>query len=106
MNNDEIRLRRNEVTANKRGVRSISCHSGILWITASGTGDILLRAGETLESRGMSDLCVQALEDSVLRVEACRASLLSKGDAPATKSHGSRRNADASTTRLPLAANL
>ena len=64
-----ILLRRNGVLAIKRGIRIITCSSGTLWITATGTGDIMLRAGESLDVGRCRDLCVQALADSELRME-------------------------------------
>lgn len=106
MERPNIRLRQNGLLAKRRGIRNISCDSGILWVTARGTGDILLRAGESVDTEGCRDLCVQALEDSEFRMESGRATQFAKGDAPAAKGRRSRRGAEVSPSRLPLASNL
>jgi hypothetical protein len=76
---NNVRLNKNGIMSRKRGVQSISCREGKLWITASGqSGDILLCEGDSCETRGFRDICVQAFEDSALTVTTKK---IIKGDA-------------------------
>jgi hypothetical protein len=64
-----VHLSHNGVLSERRGIRSVTCVSGALWITGRGTGDILLRAGDEFDVSLVKDLCVQSLGDSTVSLD-------------------------------------
>jgi hypothetical protein len=101
-----VHLAHNGVLYERRGIRSVACVSGALWLTGRGTGDVLLRAGDELDVSLVKDLCVQSLGDSELKLESGPGKTNRKGDAPRRYNVTAKRRIHTLTTRLPLAPNL
>ena len=47
----------------------VTCDSGLLWVTAPDSGDLLLSGGRSVQLRGSGKLVLQALEPARFRLE-------------------------------------
>jgi hypothetical protein len=52
------------------GPATVVCFAGSLWVTGPSTGDVVLSAGQRLKIRGEGRVVVEALEPSVIGIEA------------------------------------
>lgn len=69
MERERFVLGRNATVAGIDRIARIECASGLVWITGRDSAeDMILRAGEARDLRGLRGICVQALKDAEIGI--------------------------------------
>jgi len=69
MSETSITLTTGAILDRARPITALRCHEGTLWVTARGVAaDLLVRTGESIDLAKLTDVCVQACQESKLTV--------------------------------------
>lgn len=69
MEEKELYIEKGQVVSFENGEFNIRCVSGIIWMTWPGSGDVILREGDTVVLKVHGILCLTALTGAAIRME-------------------------------------